>query len=130
MTAKTFGRRAPASSPRRAPAPVSVAAPVPQADAAPVAIQAVATIDTSVAAVAAAELPADEELRRWKEERRQTLFLRLPWKQLSLFASISFGVASFVLPDSVNDSVDYLLWGLAAASFIVWINGFKKKTQA
>ena len=36
----------------------------------------------------------------------------MPWPQLSLMASLCFGIASFVLPDSVNDNVDWLLWGL------------------
>ncbi len=136
MNAKTFGRRASAaSSPTRrtvkAPVPVRGTAQVPDAqlvlldEAKPVAAQAPAE-----AALAAphAVVPVDEELRRWTDERRKTLPGRLPWKQFSLFASLSFGIASFVLPDSVNGAVDYLLWGLSAASFIVWLNGRKKKT--
>jgi len=129
MTAKTFGRRAsaapaPLRRETRAPAPVApVSAPPPVS--APVAAEPAETPVVADAAPAA-ELSVDEELRRWKEERRQTLFYRLPWRQFSLFASISFGVASFVLPDSVNDSVDYLLWGLSLISFAIWIGGFRK----
>jgi len=123
MTAKTFGKRSPAIVRREAKAPAAV--PVPQIEAAPV-----AEPNSAVATVSAPEISVDEELRRWKEERQQTLFTRLPWKQFSLFASISFGVASFVLPDDVNDAVDYLLWGLSLITFAIWISGFfNKKTQ-
>jgi hypothetical protein len=31
-------------------------------------------------------------------------------------ASLCFGIASFVLPDTVNDGVQWLLYALAAAS--------------
>jgi hypothetical protein len=40
----------------------------------------------------------------------------LPWRQLSLTATLCFGIASFVLPESVNDSVQWLLYALMAAS--------------
>ena len=123
MTAKTFGRRASAAPVRReakAPLPVApVAAPPPPVETKPA--------ETPVVVPPAAELSVDDELRRWKEQRRQTLFTRLPWKQFSLFASISFGVASFVLPDNVNDAVDYLLWGLSLITFAIWVSGFFNK---
>jgi hypothetical protein len=129
MTAKTFGRRASAAPVRReAKAPAAApATPAPEREAAPE--------PTAAAAVAAVGAPApemsvDEELRRWKEQRQQTLFTRLPWKQFSLFASISFGVASFVLPDDVNDAVDYLLWGLSLITFAIWMSGFFNKKPA
>lgn len=117
MTAKTFGKRSPAiAAPVRREAPV--ANPVTTPEPPPIA-------EPQASAVAEApELSVDEELRRWKEERSQTLFTRLPWKQFSLFASISFGVASFVLPDDVNDAVDYLLWGLSLITFAIWVSGF------
>jgi len=132
MTAKTFGKRAPAAPVRRMPvaAPEIARPPVPAArvvEAAPVAAERPVG---AAAAPPSSELPVDEELRRWKAERSQTLFYRLPWKQFSLFASISFGVASFVLPDSVNDAVNYLLWGLSLIGFAIWIGGFfRKKAQ-
>lgn len=70
----------------------------------------------------------DDELREWKASR-ETPF-RLPWRQLSLMASLCFGIASFVLPDSVNDMVNWLLYGLMAVSFCVGITGRKKKAKA
>ena len=61
----------------------------------------------------------DEELRRWKLARRQNF--EIPWRPLSLLASLFFGVASFVLPDKVNDFVQWTLYALAAASFYVGV---------
>ena len=65
----------------------------------------------------------DEELEAWKRARRR----QLPWRQIAWMASACFGIASFVLPDSVNDNVEYLLWALAAASLYA---GWRKKTSA
>jgi hypothetical protein len=67
----------------------------------------------------------DAELHAWKVARGSRF--RMPWSQLSLVASLFFGVASFVLPDSVNDSVDWLLWGLSIVSFCVWFSNRRKK---
>lgn len=55
----------------------------------------------------------DSELEDWKRTRRW----RLPWRQISLTASLCFGIAALVLPDSVSDAVQWVLWALAAASF-------------
>jgi hypothetical protein len=78
----------------------------------------------------AADAPAlsvDEELRQWKAQRGY----KVPWRQLSFMASLCFGIASFELPDSVNDEVNWLLYGLMAISFCVGVSGwFKKKTDA
>jgi hypothetical protein len=66
----------------------------------------------------------DAELREWKAQRS----FQIPWRQLSLVASVFFGLASFALPDSVNANVDYVLYGLSAMSLYVWLSGkFKKK---
>jgi hypothetical protein len=42
-------------------------------------------------------------------------------------ASLCFGIASFVLPASVNENVDWLLWALAAASAYIWFSKRRKK---
>jgi hypothetical protein len=55
----------------------------------------------------------DEELRAWKRKRS----FRMPWRQLSLMASLCFGIASLVLPASVNEAVRGPLYALAAISF-------------
>ena len=68
-----------------------------------------------VAAVDPAPPPdVDRELAEWKQARG----VRMPWRQISLIASLSFGIAWFVLPDKVNDAVGWVLVLLAAASFI------------
>jgi len=56
----------------------------------------------------------DHELREWKQARKQ--HSRIPWRQLALMASLCFGIASLVLPDSVNENLDWVLYGLMAAS--------------
>jgi len=56
----------------------------------------------------------DTEFHEWKKARKR--HSGLPWRQISLMASVSFAVASLVLPDSVGDTLDWILYGLAAAS--------------
>jgi hypothetical protein len=66
----------------------------------------------------------DDELRQWKLARRRNF--EIPWRPLSLMATLCFGIASFVLPDSVNDNVQWLLYALTAASLYA---GFRKRRQ-
>jgi len=54
----------------------------------------------------------DKELEDWKRARRW----QPPWRQIAFTASLCFGIAAFVLPDSVNEAVDWLLYGLSAVS--------------
>lgn len=58
----------------------------------------------------------DDELSEWKKERRKNY--RLPWRQISLMASACFSIAYFVLPDSVNHVVQWLLLALGILSFV------------
>lgn len=122
--AQAFGRRTSSAPPRgraqpsaieRAADCVAPAAPTPMA---------------APATTSATEPPAlsvEEELRQWKAERRY----KIPWRQLSFMASLCFGIASFELPDSVNNDVNWLLYGLTAISFCVGVSGwFKKKADA
>lgn len=67
----------------------------------------------------------DDELLEWKRARKQTI----PWRPLSFTASICFGLAGFVLPDSVNNLVQWPLYALAAASFYVGIKMRRKKRE-
>lgn len=48
----------------------------------------------------------------------------MPWRQLALMASLCFGIASFVLPESISDELDWLLYSLMAISAYV---GFSKR---
>ncbi|MEO6839504.1 MAG: hypothetical protein ABI192_01940 [Bradyrhizobium sp.] len=66
----------------------------------------------------------DDELREWKLARKRNF--EIPWRPLSLMATLCFGTASFVLPDSVNDNVQWLLYALAAASLYA---GFRKRRR-
>jgi hypothetical protein len=68
----------------------------------------------------------DDEVRAWKAQRSFTI----PWKQLCLMESICFGIASFVLPDDVNRSVNWLLYGLTGMSFWVWFKGRRARVKA
>jgi hypothetical protein len=91
------------------------------------------------AAIAPAEIPAEPafsldmepapdlhaELREWKAQRTFVI----PWRQISLMASLCFGLASFVLPDSVSDYVNWLLYGLSAMSFYVWFSQRRAKKK-
>ena len=47
---------------------------------------------------------------------------KVPWRQVALMASLCFGIASFVLPDTVNDDLDWLLYGLMAISAYVGLS--------
>jgi hypothetical protein len=67
----------------------------------------------------------DEELLAWTKARKQSF--RIPWRQVSLMASLCFGIASFVLPDTLNDNIQWLLYALAAASLY---GGFAKRRNA
>jgi hypothetical protein len=67
----------------------------------------------------------DHELEEWKRNRRY----QIPWRQISLMASLCFGIASLVLPDSVNGPVEVLLWGLTAISFVAGISRRRQKAK-
>jgi len=72
-----------------------------------------------------AELPSvGRELQDWKRARNGGF--TVPWRQLSLMATLCFGIASFVLPDSVNDNVQWPLYALMAASAYA---GFSKRRK-
>ncbi len=121
-TSRSFGRRAaPQPQMRLVPAPVREAAAAP-------AIPVVARAEEAPHATPPAERAnagLDRELEEWKAARRKNF--KLPWRQLSLMASLCFGIASFVLPDSVNDNVQWLLLGLMAASFYAGVAKRREK---
>ena len=75
------------------------------------------------------EFPSlDDELRQWKLERVRNF--HIPWRPLSLIATLCFGIASFVLPDSVNDTVQWLLYALAAASLYAGFRNRREHTRS
>lgn len=63
--------------------------------------------------------PADDDLREWKRARKPNFHAL--WRPLLLTATLCFEIASFVLPNSVNDAVDWLLYAMTGASFYSWI---------
>lgn len=70
----------------------------------------------------------DDEIRAWKLERRRGRAFRLPWQQLLLVGSLSFFIASFVLPASINSFVDWVLDLCSAASLFAWLAARRKSS--
>jgi hypothetical protein len=68
----------------------------------------------------------DDEIAAWKASRGPVI--PFPWRQLSLMAGICFGVASFVLPDTVNQAVQWPLYALTAISLYAGLR--KRKSKA
>ena len=73
----------------------------------------------------AAAASVDDEIRAWKSARGS--LADFPWRQFSLMAALCFGAASFLLPESVNDAVQWLLYALAAMGFYAGL--YKRKTK-
>lgn len=119
MTQKPFGRRVhePSRSPPSAPPRVHVSRVVDAIDARSISQASLARSETGPT--------SDDELRDWKRARRQSY--QLPWRQLSLMASLCFGVASLVLPDTVSDTLDWTLYSLMVTSFVA---GVRRRREA
>lgn len=71
--------------------------------------------------------PPDRELQEWKRARKQGF--KIPWRPLSLMASLCFGMAYFVLPDWVNEVVQWPLYALAAVSFYAGVSVRRRKAK-
>jgi hypothetical protein len=69
----------------------------------------------------------DDEIEAWKAARGSVI--PFPWRQLSLMAGLCFGIASFVLPDTVNDAVQWPLYALTAISLYAGLHKRKAKPQ-
>jgi hypothetical protein len=67
----------------------------------------------------------DDEIEAWKAARGPVV--PFPWRQVSLMAGLCFGIASFVLPDTVNDVVQWPLYALTAISLYVGLRKRKNK---
>jgi hypothetical protein len=120
---QAFGRRINPQA-QSAPAPVRVEPVAPSV----AALFGGAPTESPVSLAMQTEPPSvDQELEEWKRARKQQF--KMPWHQLSLMASLCFGIGSFVLPDFVNDNVQWLLWGLAAISAFIWFSNRKKKLK-
>lgn len=71
-------------------------------------------------------LSVEDEIEAWKASRGSVA--AFPWRQLSLMAGLCFGIASFVLPNTVNDAVQWPLYALTAVSFYVGLH--KRKARS
>lgn len=58
--------------------------------------------------------PHGNAQRDWEESTKWQI--KVPWRQVALMASLCFGVAAFVLPDSINEKLHWILYGLVAMS--------------
>jgi hypothetical protein len=130
---ETFGRRPPPASAARSSAQPARSFGQSASDQSPPPSEGIFARARAEAAAAAklALLPeytgdkaVDDELAEWKAARKSAF--KLPWRQLSLMASLCFGLASFVLPDTVNDAVNWVLYALMGISFVVGVTGRKK----
>ena len=119
MTAqKSFGRRTIFQPPPMRARP-KLDSPTPAAK------SVIADVSSGQAALLRKEILFPQVDGEWRE-REQPIKpkFKVPWRQVALMASLCFGVASFVLPDSINDNLDWLLYGLMAISAYV---GFSKR---
>jgi hypothetical protein len=66
----------------------------------------------------------DDDFREWKRARKPNFHTL--WRPLLLMATICFGIASLVLPDSVNDAADWLLYAMTGMSFYSWIRSRRR----
>ena len=92
---------------------------------APVAKSVIADVLSDQASLLRNEILFPQADGEWRE-REQPIKpkFKVPWRQVAFMASLCFGIASFVLPDSINENLDWLLYGLMAISAYV---GFSKR---
>ena len=128
---KSFGRR---TSPQQKPLRAEAKRDAPAPDVKPV------FADTPSVAPVFADTSAEELARLHKEiispaahdewrEREQPVKrkFKVPWRQVVLTASLCFGIGALVLPDTINDDLDWLLYGLMAISaYVGFSNRFLK----
>jgi hypothetical protein len=115
-TQRTFGQRAlQQSSASQAKPPPSIEPPEANVEPSTAALTRIPVEGPSV----------EDELHEWKRWRKKGF--QIPWRQLFVMAGLCFAIASFVLPDSVSDDLQWLLYALAAASFYA---GFRKRKNA
>lgn len=124
-----FGRRGAAQ--HRAPAPNRITpAPVsPAAAPAVVADAREANVAEGPAAPPVERIdPVDAELEEWKRTRKKLPLFA--WRPIYFMASLCFGLASFVLPERINDIVQWPLYALAAVSFYLGMKMRREKRAA
>jgi hypothetical protein len=106
-----FGRRA--SPQHRAPRPMQpVEAPGRTRERAGLTDVAVGPVSPILPATK--PLMLDDDFQESGQTRKHGF--NIPWRHLSLMASLCFAIAYFVLPDTVNDAVQWPLYALMAAA--------------
>jgi hypothetical protein len=68
------------------------------------------------------DVEVDRDVEEWKKARKiRKRSFREPWRSVCIAATLTFGVSSWLLPDSVADVAQLVTLGLAAASFYAGI---------
>jgi len=114
-----FGRRV--TSQYRAPRPME-SAEVPGRSKEKAALTDFAVGPVSPVLAESKPVTLDDNFDEWSQTRKHGF--KIPWRPLSLMASLCFGIASLVLPDTVNDAVQYLLYALMVAGIYA---GFSRR---
>ena len=113
-SAPSFGRRINPKRPQQPANENSADAPAVQVPVSTAALNAARVEPLVLTAADELRPDIDREVAEWKRARGT----RIPWRQISLIGSLSFGIAWFVLPETVSDPVSWLLLVLGGASFI------------
>lgn len=71
----------------------------------------------------------DSELEAWTKDRHRRRLRRLPWQQTLLVGSLSFFIASFVLPASVSGPIDRGLDVLSALGLLAWFAARRNRAR-
>ena len=121
MSQPAFGRRV--SPPADEPTVRQVFGRAQPLDVCKAAGGAVLPAEVPETAPAEPELTVEEELEAWKRARR----FPIPWRPLTLMATLCFGAATLVLPADVNEPVQLLLYFLTAASMASTVAAWWKK---
>lgn len=131
ISQKSFGRRTSSQlQPVRAEPKRDV--PAPHAISAFAETPSVATVfaDTSARELARLhkEIISPSAHDEWRErEQPVKRKFKMPWRQVVLTASLCFGIGALVLPDTINDDLSWLLYGLMAISgYVGFSNRFLK----
>jgi hypothetical protein len=121
---RTFGRRV--SQAPSEPQPAIQAPLTPPADPAPATVDS-APVLAPVSERGPAAASSYESLKTRDAPAQDRRRFPFPWRPLSLIAGLSFGIASFALPDWINDVAQWPLGLLMLGSFYV---GLRKPKHA
>jgi len=121
MNQKSFGRRQ-----GFAPESKRAAMATPEANADPLPVKSW-TAESSPNETDLAELSTQADSDEFQREWDTAHLVGFPWGKAYLMAGLSFGIASFALPDTVNEAANWLLYLLAGASIWAWYQKRKER---